>query len=123
MPRLVRRFEPRCGVTRPMIEAEAKYVGREMESYLRLSTSDLRQKLLERGEAWHHADEALHASVLGLAEHERLALQCLLVRDLHFILELYLEHLRTCQPEAPPPMKPQEIGVPRQPFGEWLFGS
>lgn len=104
-----------------MLEAEAKCVGREVENYLRLSLSDLRQKLADRGAAWNKADEALHTVVLGLPERERLAVQCILVRDLHHILELYLEYVRTCQPEAPLPMAPVPE-VPRQPFSEWLFG-
>jgi len=123
MGKFLRRFEPLYGVSRPMIEAEAKHLAREVESYLRLSLTDLRQKLTERGEKWNHADEALHAVVLTLPERDRLAVQCLLVRDLHHILELYLEYARRCQPEAPAPLKPAEVDVPRQPFGEWLFGG
>jgi hypothetical protein len=120
MAKRIRRFEPRYGVSRPMIEAEAQHLGREVESYLRLSLDDLRQKLGERGPLWHHADEALHAVVSALAEREQLAVKCLLVRDLHHILELYLEYARGTQPEAPVPIRPAPE-LPRQPFSEWLF--
>lgn len=122
MARLIRRFKPQSGVSRPMIEAEAKHVAREMDSYLRLSLTDLRDKLAERGEKWNHADEALHAAVTALSERERLAVQCILVRDFHHILELYLEYVRSCQPEAPAPAMPSAAEIPRQPFSEWLFG-
>jgi hypothetical protein len=118
----VRRFEPQGGVSRPMIEAEAKYVAREMDNYLLLSLNDLKQKLTERGAQWNQADESLHAMVSLLPERERLALQSMLVRDMMFLLELYLEYVRTTQPEAPPPIKPP-VDVPRAPFSEWLFGK
>ena len=123
MSKLIRRFYPRSGVSRPMLEAEAKYVAREVEDDFCLSLNDLRQKLSERGEAWHKADEALHAAVLALPERERLAVQCILVRDFHHILELYLEYVRMCQPEGPAPLNPSAVDVPRQPFSEWLFSG
>jgi hypothetical protein len=117
----VRRFDPQGGVSRPMIEAEAKYVAREMDNYLLLSMNDLKQKLAERGGQWNQADESLHAMVSLMPERQRLALQCMLVRDMLFLLELYLEYVRTTQPEGPPAPTPAE--VPRTPFGEWLFGK
>jgi hypothetical protein len=117
----VRRFEPQGGVSRPMIEAEVKYVAREMDNYLLLSMNDLKQKLAERGAQWNQADESLHTMVSLMPERERLALRCMLVRDMMLLLELYLEYVRTTQPEAPPPLAP--VDVPRGPFSEWLFGS
>jgi hypothetical protein len=103
-----------------MLEAEAKALAREVDNYLVLSTTDLREKLSKRGAAWNQADEALHTIVAALPERNRLALQCLLIRDLHHILELYLEHARSTQPEAISlPAAPQDIL--RTPFSEWLF--
>lgn len=115
----VRRFDPWGGVTRPMIEAEAKHIAREMEDYLLLSLNDLKEKLSTRGQQWNQADESLHAVVSLLPDRERLALQCMLVRDLMLLLELYLEHVRTTQSEAPAPVTPTD--APRAPFSEWLF--
>jgi hypothetical protein len=117
----VRRFAPEGGVNRPMIEAEAKYVAREVDNYLLLSLNDLKQKLTERGAQWNQADESLHAMVSLLPERERLAIQCMLVRDMMFLLELYLEYVQTTQPGGPPPVTPADI--PRTPFSEWLFGK
>jgi hypothetical protein len=105
----VRRFEPQGGVSRPMIEAEAKYVAREMENYLLLSMNDLKQKLAERGAQWNQADESLHAMVSLLPGRERLALQSMLVRDMMLLLELYLEYVRRTEPEAPPPITPADV--------------
>jgi hypothetical protein len=122
MAKLIRRFEPRYGVSRPMIEDEAKHLAREAESYLRLSLDDLRQKLSERGAAWNQADEALHALMTDLPEREQLGIKCLLVRDLHHILELYIEHVRSTRGEVPIPIRPP-ADLPRQPFSEWLFGK
>lgn len=118
----IRRFDPWGGVSRHMIEAEAKHVAREMEEYLRLSLNDLKEQLSKRGEQWNQADESLHAVVSLLPERDRLGMQCLLVRDLMYLLELYLEYVRTTQPEAPAPIKPPS-DIPRAPFGEWLFES
>ena len=131
----IRRFDPWGGVSRHMIEAEAKHVAREMQDYLLLSINDLKAKLSDRGSRWHHADEALHAVVMELPERDRVAVQCLLVRDMMFLLELYLEYVRGTQPEGPsPPPKAQTASVATPlgagagdgrcaPFSEWLFGG
>src|SRR5688500_5781119 len=42
--KLARRFEPRWGVSVPILEAEAVYVARERGDYLLLSLQDLRDK-------------------------------------------------------------------------------
>lgn len=121
----IRRFEPWCGVSRAAIEQEAIAVHREVGNYLLLSLADLREKLSERGTRWNHADEALHAAVTALPECERLAIQCLVVRDLHYVVELYLEWCRTHAPkaEAPAPLAPPPPaeGPRAVPFSEWLF--
>ena len=47
MPRkkLIRRCEPRYGVSRKLLELESVYVGREQEDYLLLSANDLTARL------------------------------------------------------------------------------
>ena len=133
----IRRFEPAGGVSRHMIEAEAKYVAREAESYLRLSLNDLKEKLSRLGAQWNQADESLHAMVEGLPERDRLALLCMLVRDQMFLLELYLQFVRTHQPEGvagikpavAPPKAPAPSAEPapappqRAPHSGWLFDT
>lgn len=83
MPRkkLIRRFEPRYGVSQQMLEMEAKYVGREMEDYLLLSANDLQERLTRLRQEWTQADCVLENTVAGLGEREKLAVQCLIVRQ------------------------------------------
>ena len=99
MPRkkLIRHFEPRYGVSREMVDVEATYVAREHQDYMTLSTNDMRQKLHELRGKWHAADQTAEALVRCLPEREALAFQCLLVRDLYLVLELYGSCLRTVQ--------------------------
>lgn len=110
-----------------MVDVEAKYVAREHEDYLTLSTNDMRQKLHELRGKWSEADQTAEALVRCLPEREALAFQCLLVRDLYLVLELYGSCLRTAregldpQPVIParaPRSAPSEKALP---FSEWLF--
>jgi hypothetical protein len=129
MPRkkLIRRFEPRYGVSQQMLEMEAKYVGREMEDYLLLSANDLQEKLTRLRQEWTQADQVLGNVVGGLGEREKLAVQCLIVRDMYHLLELYCTHLRTSVGTPAPASSPRrrtDTSAPSErilPFSEWLF--
>lgn len=130
MPRkkLIRHFEPRYGVSREMVDVEAKYVAREHEDYMLLAIGDMRQKLYELRGKWSEADQNAEALVRCLPEHEALAFQCLLVRDLFLILELYGSCLRTAREGlgSQAPVIPAVAPTPRPmdktlPFSEWLF--
>ena len=87
--RLIRHFEPRYGVSRGMVDVEATYVAREHQDYMTLATNDLRQRLGELRDKWSEADQTAEALVRSLPERDALAFQCLLVRDMFLILELY----------------------------------
>jgi hypothetical protein len=114
-----RRFpEPRCGVSHAMIETEAKELGREMDSYLRMSLAENKERMRERLKAYEQADASLHAVVERLPEREQVAIKCMIGRDLHLVVELYLAYLRALQPESPAP-----VVAPTSPFSEWLFGK
>src|SRR5207248_5308066 len=62
--------------------------------YTRLFRSDMRQKLHELRGKWAEADQTAEMLVRCLPERDALAFQCLLVRDLFLILELYGSCLR-----------------------------
>ena len=87
MPRkkLIRHFEPRYGVSREMIQNEARYVAREFDDHLLLSTRDLAKKRASALQAWAEADQALQATAYALPERERLALECMVVRDVYHL--------------------------------------
>jgi hypothetical protein len=127
MPRkkLIRRFEPRFGVSREMIEVETKYVARDMDDYLLLSTNDLKEKLAKLRESWQQADLVLEAAILHLIDREQLAVQCLVVRDMYHLLELYCTYLRAQLPDVAasraPSEKPRPMEDRKLPFNEWLF--
>lgn len=131
MPRkkLIRHFEPRYGVSREMVDVEAKSVVREHEDYLTLATNDMRQKLHELRGKWSEADQTAEMLVRCLPEREALAFQCLLVRDLFLVLELYGSCLRAKreelgeQPVIPAPAPPPGPKMTEKllPFSEWLF--
>lgn len=122
-PTRSRRFnEPRCGVSEAMIEAETKELGREFDSYLLLSLTDAKEKMRERLRAYEQADASLHALVDRLPERERVAIKCMIGRDLHLVAELYLVYLRGLQIESPISLTPV-LATPESPFSEWLFGK
>ena len=75
--KLARRFEPRGGVSQSMVEAEARYVARELEDYLLLSIKDLRQKLAERHRKTADLETHLQSVFSALPDRERLALRTL----------------------------------------------
>ena len=110
-----------------MVDIEAGYVAREHQDYLTLSLNDLRQKLHELRGKWGHADQTAEALVRCLPEREALAFQCLMVRDLFLVLELYNSCLQTdresdpSQPVIPAPTPRPLAAEKALPFNEWLF--
>jgi hypothetical protein len=119
-PTRSRRFpEPRCGVSQAMIEAEAKELARELDSYLRMSLAENKERMRERLKAYEQADASLHAAVERLPEREQVAIKCMIGRDLHLVAELYRTYLSTFQPESTVPLA--AIVAPSAPFSEWLF--
>lgn len=134
MPRkkLIRRFEPRYGVSREMIETEAKYVAREFDDHLLLSTRDLGEKLAAVRQLWAAADQTLEAAVSALPERARLAIECMILRDGYHLYELYSIQVRASGVGATAPVVPTSAAdctVSRNaapadkalPFSEWLF--
>ena len=129
MPRrqLARRWEPKLGVSRRMLEVEATYVAREKESYLLQSTDDLRNRLAHMQKLWKAADGVLEAAITALGERDRLAVSCLVVRDLFFVPELHCTHLGKpggAESEAPkrfPETAAATSELTRLPSNEWLF--
>lgn len=109
MPRrkLARRFEPRFGVSQPILDAEASYVARELEDYLVLSTNDLREKLSDMLAKVAIAQSGLQATFDRLPDRERLALKCMISRDVFHIAKLYETFIGT---EA----APKQTGIARQ---------
>jgi hypothetical protein len=99
MPRrkLSRRFEPRFGVSQSMVDVEAKWVERELEDHLLASTNDLRKRLSEIHAKVATAEEGLNTTIGRLPDRERLALKCMLARDVYHIAALYETFLRSSQ--------------------------
>lgn len=99
MPRrnLARRFEPRYGVNQSMVEAECKWVKREMEDKLLCSTNELRERLSEIHGKVAAAEDGLRAAFGRLPDRERLALKCMIARDMFHIAALYETFLRSSQ--------------------------
>lgn len=131
MPRkkLIRRFEPRYGVSEEILAFEARYVAQEVEDYRTYAIKDLKDMLAERRSKWLRADGTLQVQVKVLPEHDRLIVQCLLVRDIYHLLELYSTCLRTAFPRASgtvpaepePRVEEEKIKERPIPFSEWLF--
>jgi hypothetical protein len=99
MPRrkLSRRFEPRFGLSQSMVDIEAKWVERELEDHLLASTNDLRKRLSEIHAKVATAEEGLKTTIDRLSDRERLALKCMLARDMFHIAALYQTFLRSSQ--------------------------
>jgi hypothetical protein len=121
-PTRSRRFnEPRCGVSQAMMDAETKELAREFDSYLLLALADAKEKMRERLRAYEQADASLHAIVDLLPEREQIAIKCMICRDLHLVVALYLTYLGTMQSELPTTVL--SVSTPASPFSEWLFGG
>ena len=93
--KLARRFEPRGGVSQPMLEAESRFIAKELEDYLLLSITDLRKTLDERHRKIAEQEPHLQQFFSVLADRERLALRCMLARDISQILATAHFDLRT----------------------------
>ncbi len=128
-PKLARRFEPRFGVSQAMLETESRYVGKELEDYLLLSLTELREKLKERQTNLEREEGILQESLCLLPDHHRLALRTMLSRDLIHIAMLYEEFLRSLpedQKVGRPRSVPEELTTQEEPrpvltFSQWLF--
>ena len=115
-----RRFdEPRYGVSELMIEAEARELDRELESYLLLSSNALKEKSERLLRSYRQTDESLHAAINRLPERERLTVMCMLGRDLYLVLAVFLNYLQKHEPEAHTSVQTAEPAT--VPFSEWLF--
>ena len=124
MPKRIgrRRFdEPRYGVSEMMVDAEARELDRELESYLLLSSNELKKKSEGLLQSYRQTDAALHVVVNGLPERERLAVMCTLGRDLYLVLAVYDHYLRGRQPEPHAPA--HDIPPISLAFSEWLFSG
>jgi len=99
MPRknLARRFEPRYGVSQSMLEVEAKWVERELEDHMLLSTDELRKTLSNTQTKVGSAEKGLQEILGRLPDRERLALKGMLARDVLHIAALYETFLRGSQ--------------------------
>jgi len=124
MPRQkpLRRFEPRYGVSASMIEAESKWLAREVDDHDLLSATDIETKCVERHVACERSWQHLCMILGDLSERERRTIQCLLFRDFHHILELYHCHVRSIHQAPAPSAQPvtPQMHSPG-PFSEWLF--
>ena len=118
MPRknLLRRFEPRYGVSAAMIEAEARSLAREAEDHELLSASELETTRSERRDACRQSWKHLCLLLDGLPERDRRTVHCLLYRDMYHILELYLAHLRGKRPEGGAPTSVASPSAPADPL-------
>jgi hypothetical protein len=133
MPRrkLARRFEPRYGVSQTMLDAECRYIARELEDYLLQSTNELRETLGKRQALIGTAEEELQAAFRPLPDRERLALRCMFARDCWHMAMLYKQYLgkpdtqvaTATGPSSPAPeeLDQQDEPVPMLPFKETLF--
>jgi hypothetical protein len=118
-----------------MLDAESKYIGRELEDYLLQSTSELRERLAKLKTLIATAEEELQAAFGRLADRERLALRCMFARDCWHMAALYksyiasasltaAEALTSSGPSSPAVEEIDEAAepVPILPFKETLFG-
>jgi hypothetical protein len=94
---LARRFEPRYGVTQPMVDMEAKWVERELEDQLVFSINELRKKLAGTQAEVASAEGGLAATLSRLPDRERLALKYMVARDVFHMAKLYETFLRSSQ--------------------------
>ena len=127
--KLIRRFEPRYGVSAEILAFEARYVAQEVDDYRTYSITDLKGMLAERQRQWLRADGTLQVQFEVVPERERLIVQCLHVRDVFHLLELYRTYLGGAFPgasgivPAEPEQRVKEERVEERvvPFSEWLF--
>lgn len=112
-----------------MLDAELRAVARELDDDLLWSLDDLRQKLKERNAKIQVAEETLQGLLVPLPDHPRLALRCMITRDIFHIAALYetflcgmLEENKSGASElSPEELTDQDEPSPVLPFAEWLF--
>lgn len=123
MPRKTkaRRFEPRYGVSEVTLQVEANHVAREVEDYEVLAVSDLDAKRTERHVNCEHSWKHLNMLLEGLADQKQRIIHCLLFRDFHQLLELYLTYVRATEPQSTVIGPPQHREPKPSQFSEWLF--
>jgi hypothetical protein len=129
--KLARRFEPKFGVSQLTLETEAKWIGRELEDKLLGSTNELKQQLSQLQAKMAVADESLRTTLARIPDRERLALKCMLARDMFHIAALYETFLQSSEiirnatgvvTEAPEELDQQGKAQPVLVFTESLFG-
>jgi hypothetical protein len=128
MPRknTCRRFDARFGVSEAMLEAEGVYVGQEFRDYETLSIKDLREKLRDLRTKIVPAEANLQLTLAHLPDHERLAVRCMLARDVFHIAALYERFLRGVETTGHTQTRPEELKgdepAPVLLFADSLFG-
>lgn len=134
MPRrkLARRFEPRFGVGQSMLDAECRYIAKELEDYLLQSTNELRERLPKLKILIDTAETELQAALAPLPDRERLALRCMFARDCWHMAMLYKQYLHLHSTQASVGTGPisymrEELNEQNEPalllpFKETLFG-
>jgi hypothetical protein len=84
--------------------------------------------LSDRQAKWLAADGSLQVCLQALPTRDRIALRCLIVRDMYHLLELYVTYARSVTPAAAPAastcQRIEEKVTDEErpiPFSEWLF--
>jgi hypothetical protein len=95
--KLSRRFEPRYGVSQSMLEAECKWVERELDDHMIRSVCELSTNLSNVRAKAETIEETLRTMLACLPGRERLALKGMLARDVYHIAVLYEKFLRLSQ--------------------------
>ncbi len=118
-----RRFEPRYGVGASVVAEEAKALGREVEDYEVQAANSIDEWLNERHALCRQRWDELQVLLGHVSERDIRIIRCLLFRDFHHILELYLCHVRAKYPEVSAPTSSLPTPAKRRDceFHEWLF--
>ena len=78
-----------------MLDHECKCVEREFDDILVRSANELRERLGGLRQGVRTTEEGLQATFARLPDRERLALKCMLARDVFHMAKLYEAFLRT----------------------------
>jgi hypothetical protein len=114
-----------------MLDMECKWMQRELDDKLVYAPNDLRESLKGLLRKVSSTEEGLRESLARLPDRERLALKCMLARDIFHIAVLYETFLRTspavphatgAMTEAPPEVDRRGEAVSPLVFQESLFG-
>jgi len=131
MPRreFARRFEPRYGVSDPMLETEVEYLRREVEDQRVYSSNDLTERLSNRRRDLTVVEVELEFALKRLSDQDRLIVRNLFARDCWYLAKLYERYMRSDQSADTGAHTRQDITdeetgdlVPVMPFKESLFG-